>query len=166
MFPDWPSWVQEASPRLATWTHVVGASTSGNSITKTAITAGFDAGGASVETLAGDGWCEFSTSMANTDKMAGLTHAYTGAGFTGIDYAFYLSGGGTVAIYEAGVNVAILGVYVANDVFRIQIAGSTATYWQNGALVFTSVNAPTLPLFFQTSIFAPTADVSRVQFTP
>jgi hypothetical protein len=145
---------------------VVGCSTSGNSVTKTAITAGFDAGAASVETMTGSGYAQFSTTMAGTDKMAGLTHAYAGVGFAGIDYAFYLTGAGAISIYEGGVDVANLGAYAANDVFRVENVAGTILYLQNEAVIYTSAHAPTLPLFFQTSIFAPTANITGVTFYP
>jgi hypothetical protein len=144
-----------------TWTDVVGATASGNSLTKTAAT-GWNAGAASNETLAGDGNAQFTTAEANTDKMVGLSHADPATNQFAIDFAFYLSSGGDVDVYEDGTFAGNFGSYAANDTFQIQVAGTKVSYIHNGALAYRSTKTPTLPLLVGVALFTTGATVNNV----
>jgi hypothetical protein len=147
------------------WEDAVGVSFSGQSVTKTG-PSGWNAGAATVASLTGDGYAQFTTAEATTDKMVGLSHADPAQDQFAIDFALYLSSAAGVAVYEDGVWRTSPGAYAAGDVFRIQVAGSQVTYLQNGKLLYTSAKVPTHPLLFGAALYTPGATVNNVVVAP
>ena len=146
-----------------TWTDAVGVATAGNSLTKTGAT-GWNAGAASAETIAGDGYVEFTTGESTTAKMAGLSVGNAGQHHSDIDFAFYLKASGVVGVYEGGVQRdGNVGTYAAGDVFRVEVGGGEVTYALNGSVVYTSAVAPGSPLRVDTSLNTPGATISDVE---
>jgi len=146
------------------WMNVVGVTTSGNSLTKTAANGWGNAGAASVETLDGviDGYLEFSTSEATTYKMAGLSNGDTNQNYDDIDFAFYMMGDGTLRIWEAGQVVGTFGTYSAGDTLRIEVVNGVVRYLKNGALLHTSSRSPTFPLLVDTALWSTGATIDSV----
>jgi len=151
-----------AALTAVTWTDLVGASASGNDLTKTAPESSFNAGAVSVETLSGDGFVEFTTGESTTDKLAGLSVGNGGQGYADIDFAIRLNASGRASVYEGGVNVVGIGPYAAGDVFRVQVESGVVTYWRNGALKYTSTATPAFPLLVDTSLKTPGATINDV----
>lgn len=147
-----------------TWTDVVGCSTNGSSLTRTDPTYGWNAGAASVQTLSGNGYVEFTTAETPTYMMAGLVHTYEGPSYQTIDFAIYLTGDGYVVIYEDGTYVAVFGTYAVDDLFQVVVTGTQVTYLQNSNLLYTSHKTPTLPLLFAAALFEPGATANNVAF--
>jgi len=146
-----------------TWMNVVGAAAVDDDLSKTDTGTLWNAGAASVQTLAGDGYAEFTTGESTTQKMVGLSSGDAGQHYSDIDFALYLKGNGTFDIDEAGVQVvANAGTYAAGDLFRVQVLAGVVTYWKNGALVYTSTGAPVFPLLVDTSLRTPGATVYNV----
>jgi len=148
---------RSAPLRSVTWTDLVGVSASGNDLTKTAPETLWNAGAASVESLSGDGYVEFTTGEANTGKMAGLSSGNGGASAADIDFAIQLNDMGNVAVVEGGQNRGTFASYAAGDVFRVQVVGVQVTYWKNGQYLYTSAVAATLPLLVDSSLRTPGA---------
>jgi hypothetical protein len=150
----------------AAWTDVVGVTTVANSLTKTAADGWGDAAAASTQTLSGDGYVQFTTGENTTYKMAGLTHAVADAGYTTIDFAFYLLAGGGIEIWEGGQPInggQVFGTYAAGDIFKVQFTGgTTVTYLQNGNQLYASAQAPSSPLMFDTSLYSQGATINNV----
>ena len=147
-----------------TWMNAVRVTAVGNSLTRNAGVAAWNAGAASVETLASDGFVEFTTSENTRAKMAGLSNGDSGQGYADIDFAIYLKSTGNVAVYEGGVlRDGNLGPYVAGDLFRVEVLGDEVTYWQNGVLLYTSGLSPTFPLLVDTSLRNAGATIDDVQ---
>ncbi len=150
------------------WTNVVGATANGNDLTKpTTGAAGWNAGATSVQTLSGDGYVEFSTSEANTLKMAGLNANPSSNNYVEIDYAIALSATTNVRIYENGVainnpatNTVFFGTYAAGDIFRVAIENGAVKYYQNGTLLYTSSALPNYPLVLDVSLNTPGATIT------
>jgi hypothetical protein len=136
-------------------------SASGNDLVKTG-SVGWNAGAVTNETLAGDGYVEFTTGALGTAKAAGLSSGNGGQSPNDIDYAFYLTASGGLHVWEAGIDRGAFGVYVAGDVFRVQVLGGTVTYYRNGALLYTSAVLPTLPLLVDTSLNGVGATINDV----
>lgn len=153
---------ESAAVRPVTWTDVVGASASGNDLTKTAPETLWNAGAVSVESLSGDGYVEFTTGEANTGKMAGLSNGNGGTSATDIDFAILLNDMGNVAVVEGGQNRGTFATYVAGDLFRVQVVGTEVTYWKNGQFLYTSAVAASLPLLVDTSLRTPGATLLDV----
>lgn len=147
-----------------TWMNAVGVTTTGNSLSKTSSSTMWDAGAASVEAIAGDGYLEFTTGEASTAKMVGLSVGDGGVSWQDIDFAIHLKETGRVGVYEAGVlRGGNFTSYVAGDLFRIEVKGGVVTYARNGTVFYTSLVAPGSPLGVDTSLKTPGATVEGVQ---
>jgi hypothetical protein len=147
-----------------TWMNAVGVSTSGNSLTKSSSSTMWDAGAASVETIAGDGYVEFTTAEATTAKMVGLSVGDGGQGWQDIDFAIHLKETGRVGVYEGGVlRGGNFTDYTAGDVLRIDVQGGVVSYAKNGTVFYTSAVAPGSPLGVDTSLKTPGATINDVQ---
>ena len=150
---------------LAFWEQVVGASASGNDLTKTSPETTWQAGAVSAASLSGDGFVRFTTGENTTAKMAGLSSGNGNQGYADIDFGIMLNAAGTVSIREAGVLVGGFGTYDAGDVFRVQAEGGVVSYWRNGVLLHTSTGTPTFPLLVDTSLKTPGATIKDVRIT-
>ncbi|HEU5057096.1 MAG TPA: hypothetical protein VFU21_11250, partial [Kofleriaceae bacterium] len=117
-----PDEVGRASAALTpvTWTDTVRVRAVGNDLTKTAPETLWNAGAVSVESLNGDGFVEFTTGEATTDKMAGLSVGNRGQGYADIDFAIRLGATGAASVWEGGTRRAGMGAYAAGDVFRVE----------------------------------------------
>lgn len=143
------------------WQNEVGVSTVGNDMAKTG-GAGWNAGASTTDSLTTDGYAEFTSAEANTAKMAGLSNGDATRSYTEIDFAFYLRTNGQLQVYENGVNRGLVGTYVAGDVLRVEVNGTTVTYLKNGSLLYTSLDTPTLPLLLDTSLYTTGATIDDV----
>jgi len=146
-----------------TWTRVVGASVVDGFLTKTSGVKSWDAGASSVERFARDGFVEFTTLENTTSKLAGLTYVNHYEYDWDTRYAIHLKANGIVAIRERGdIRDGDVGPYQAGDVFRVQVVGGVVTYWQNGALLYTSSESPIRSLVFDCSLRTPGATIRDV----
>ncbi|MFM7016671.1 MAG: LamG-like jellyroll fold domain-containing protein [Bacteroidota bacterium] len=125
---------------------------SGNTITKK-LTAQWDAGAISANTVYNNGYFEFKAVEVNKNRMAGLSSSYTGASYANIDYAIYLQSNGTISIYEVGINRGVYGTYASNDIFRVAIDNNIVRYYKNGTIFFTSAIPAPGNLFVTASLF-------------
>ncbi len=102
----------------------------GNSLEKTGVgTGGFDAGGASVQTIAkGDGYVEFTAAQIDTARAAGLSVGDGADGdptLDGIGFAVRLSPARDVFIHESGVEQVsgnpnnVFATYASGDRIRV-----------------------------------------------
>lgn len=133
-----------------TWTSLVNTTVNGSTITKTGGVDGtWDAGAISSQTLAsGDGYTQVTINdNINDGRMFGLNHNNSTASHTDIDYAFYTANGGTLEIYENGSQKVSGLSYTLGDTLKVAVEGGVAKYYKNGALVYTSLQAPIYPLF-------------------
>jgi hypothetical protein len=112
----------------------------------------WDGGAASWNTVSNNGYFQFTASENTTNRMAGLSNAYTSSSYTTIQYAFYLVNGGSLHIYESGSDRGAFGTYTSGDVLKIAVENNVVKYYKNGALLRTSGVAPTLPLLVDVSI--------------
>jgi hypothetical protein len=87
----------------------------------------------------------------NTERMIGLSASDANANFTSIQFAFYLSNGGALRIYESGTDRGGFGAYSNGDILKIAVENNVVKYYRNTTVLFTSSVAPTLPLFVDVS---------------
>ena len=100
-----------AGAQAVVWTSLVGATASGNSLTKTAATGWGNAGAVSTQAIAsGDGYVEFTASETTTYRMLGLSNGNTNSNWDDIDYALY-EYAGQLQVYEAGTARGTFGTY-------------------------------------------------------
>jgi hypothetical protein len=146
-----------------TWTNLVGVTATGNDLIKSGGISAWNAGAVSVETLAGDGYVEFTTAETSTTKTAGLSNGDGGQDHADIDFAIRLRSNGSVGVYEAGVLRGSFGTYAPGDVFRVEVEAGVVTYRKNGALLTTSAVAPAFPLLVDTALLNPGATIADVE---
>jgi hypothetical protein len=154
----------EAQAVAVTWTNMVGVSATGNSLTKSISGAEWNAGAVSVETLAGDGFVEFTTGENTKNKMAGLSFGDAGQYFSDIDFALYLRSNGAVGVYEGGLLRGLnFTSYIPGDVFRVELHEGVVRYSVNGSAPFyTSGVAPNLPLLVDVSLHGVASTIQDV----
>src|SRR5689334_18406885 len=149
-----------------TWTNVVNATATGNTLTKTSGCNGCpDAGATSQQTItSGDGYVEFTVGALTGQRFAGLSHDNPGTGWQEIDFAFRLwgnAGPGNLDVEENGTYHNLSATYVVGDVLRVAIESGVVKYYQNGVLRYTSTIAPTYPLMVDTSLLDSNAAVNN-----
>jgi hypothetical protein len=125
---------------------------SGNSLTKIQSNGNWDGGAASLNTVANNGYFQFTVSEVNTYRAAGLSNVNANTHYNTIQYAFYLSNSGSLLITESGNSRGTFGTYLTNDVLKIAVELNTVKYYQNGNLLYVSLIAPTLPMLVDVSI--------------
>jgi hypothetical protein len=147
----------------AFWINVVGAVAMDNNLTNAAPTGDWD-GGASTrdKIMSGNGYVEFSTQENMLAKAFGLSSDDANTDFTDIDFAIHLRATGKVFVYEKGVQIAQFGMYVAGDVFRVEVVNNIVSYKKNGTPFFTSVLPPTFPLLGDAAFFSQNATLTNV----
>ncbi len=123
-----------------------------NNVTKVGNSTGWDAGGFSYNKVESGGFMQTIVAETNTSRMIGLNAVNTNVSYTDIDYALYLTSGGAIFIYENGSNKGNWGAYTTGDTMQIVVVGSTVRYMQNGNIIYSSINVPTLPLYVDYSI--------------
>ena len=149
-----------------TWTDLVGVSATVGGLSKTAPETLWNAGAVSVQTLAGDGFVEFTSDENTTDKQIGLSSGNGGPQHSDIDFAIRLKANGAAMVYEGGAALVAIGSYSPGIVFRVQAEDGVVTYWRNGVLKYTSALAPTFPLLVDTSLRTPGATLTDVKIEP
>jgi len=138
------------------WTNTVGVSVSGNSVTKTAGTTGWDAGASSVNVLQdGYGYVEFTIPDTGHNSMCGLGFGDASASYTDVEFAIHFQSGGGLFVYEAGSNRGQFGTYAAGDRMRVEVFHSTIRFRKSGVIFFTSTVVPRFPLRADLSLYNP-----------
>ena len=123
-----------------------------NNVTKVGNSTGWDAGGFSYNKVESGGFMQTVVAETNTARMIGLNAVNTNVSYSDIDFAFYLTSGGSIFIYENGTNQGNWGAYTTGDTMQIAVVGSTVRYMQNGNIIYSSINVPNLPLYVDYSI--------------
>jgi hypothetical protein len=143
----------EAQVRLTTdfWKTVTGCTVGSDSIYKTSATPGWNAGGSSMYALSGDGQLDFTVVHVADSVLGGLSHVDSGPSDLTVDFAFKVVAG-SWSVLESGTVKASGAGLVDTDSFTINVTSGVVTYLINGSLVYTSLIAPTFPLYFDSSI--------------
>jgi hypothetical protein len=132
-----------AQPSEVRWTNIVNAAATGSSLQKTAGCSGCsDAGATSIQRLGfSDGFVEF------VPASGGRLYAGLGPDTTSntdpalIDFAFSFWPDGGWDIRERNT-YRTEGRFASGDVFRVAVVSGVVKYYQNGALVYTSLVQP------------------------
>jgi hypothetical protein len=123
-----------------------------NNLTKIQSNFVWDGGAASWNTVANNGYLQFTATEDNRNRFVGLSNTNIDATEVTIQYAFYLVNNSTYSIRESGVNRGTFGTYAPGDIFRIGVEASVVKYYKGSTLVYISTIAPTLPLLVDVSI--------------
>ena len=145
-----------------TWTTLTGVTASGNSLTDIAAT-GTNTGAASTQRITfGDGYVEFTASETTTNRLLGLSNGNTDASYADVDFGIALGSGGTIYVFEKGVNRGSFGAYQSGNLFRVAVVGGVVKYSRNGTLFYTSTQTRTYPLLVDTWLYTQGATLNNV----
>ncbi|MFN8777056.1 MAG: arabinofuranosidase catalytic domain-containing protein, partial [Flavobacteriales bacterium] len=124
----------------------------GNSLLKIQSNGTWNGGAASFNTVANNGYLQFTATETNTARMVGLSNTNTNADWTAIQYVVYLRNDAQWEVRQSGGGALFTGPYAASDVFRIAVENNVVRYYQNNVLRYISLVTPTLPLLVDVSI--------------
>jgi hypothetical protein len=150
-----------AQTTAATWTNIVNAAATGSTLQKTGGCDGCeDAGASSEQSLAGDGFVEFTIGEMGTFWAAGLNQRNESTSISDIDFAFRFNGSGSADVLENGVYQSGGDTtYSAGDVFRITVAGGRVQYSKNGQFLRESTARPAVPLVLDATLGSMNASI-------
>jgi hypothetical protein len=104
---------------------------------------------------AGDGYVEMTVPAVVPYLVFGLTHANPDYSYTSIDFCILtFPTDNSLRVYEGGTQKANKGpgTLAPGDVLRVAVESGVVNYYRNGVLQYTSLAAPTYPLFFDCSL--------------
>ena len=153
--------VASAQTENVTWTDPVGATVTGNNLTKTAAT-GWNGGAISLQVVEFGGFAEFTATETNKGRMAGLSYGNTDQGYSDVDFAIYLQNNGQFQAYEAGAAKGTAAAYQSGDRFRVEATATAVRYRKNGVVFYTSAKVPALPLLVDTALYDTGATLTNV----
>jgi hypothetical protein len=155
----WAPLDASAQTEDVTWRAAVGATVSGNDLTKTAATAWGNSGASSLQSLESNGFVEFS---AGGTAMLGLSKGDTDQTYTDIDFAIFVWSG-VLYVYQSGSNMGSFGAVAPSDRFRVEVANGVVRYRKNGAVFYTSTLAARFPLLVDTALYSTGATLTDVR---
>lgn len=164
--------VRTYTPADVVWQNPVGVNVSDNNLTKNVRNNNWDGSGASSDRgFTGDGYTQFTASEVTSFRYIGLSHDTTHQ-WNQIDYGIYLAADNQLYIAENGTYKLswspgdINTWYTTGDTLKIVVTSNQVTYWKNGVNIYTSLIAPTYPLFVDTSFNTNGATVWNVKISP
>lgn len=139
-----------------TWRNLVGTSTTGSKLEKTASSGWGNAGAASQDVLhAGeDGYIEFDFDdlSSGANLLIGLSRIDHDTKYQSIRHAIQIAGT-TIRVYESGQQrLGTLGTASSGDVYTIARVGTTLTVKQNAVVLYSTTVDDNMDLFVDVSI--------------
>jgi alpha-tubulin suppressor-like RCC1 family protein len=145
-----------------TWIDIVGATASGNTLTKSSGDAGWNAGADSAQAIASlDGYVEVVASERTTHRIFGLSSGAASTDPATVDFGLLLASG-SLSVQEQGKLRVKLGAFAEGDRLRVAIEGGVVKYRRNGKLLYTSPVAPALPLVARGLLYSADATLAEV----
>jgi RHS repeat-associated protein len=141
--------------QAVSWTSGVNVSISGNSIQKTNSN-NWDGGAVSSSgqsITSGNGYVQAKVDSTQYNVMFGLSNGNSNQGYSDIDFAAHLQGGGALMVYEGGTYKGTFGTYAVNDIIKVAVESGQVKYYKNGSLFYTSAGDVSYPLLMDSSIY-------------
>jgi hypothetical protein len=110
---------------------------------------------------------EFKPSQTTAGIMVGLnSDPFTNQDYASIDAAWYVDGGGNLAIYESGTSAQAVGTYTTSTVLAITWDGASFRYYKDGALVRIGAGLGGATVFADASFHTPGGAINSLRFGP
>ncbi|TRX50873.1 RHS repeat-associated core domain-containing protein [Fulvivirga sp. M361] len=153
-------------PEHASFTDVVGVEVQGNSMVKTTLAAGYNAGAATVNTIPAnkEGWISMEV-IGDNYVLFGLSDVNTGTDYQSIDYALLTNPiDQRIVVYEGGTSRGIKAYYEEGDILKVAREGETIRYYRNEQELHTSTLSSTSALIGDFSLYNQGDRINNVQF--
>lgn len=154
-------------PEDVVWTSDVNVSVSGNTITKNAGGAAWNAGAVSTKSIkqGRNGYIEWKAEdYGSYSKLAGLSYGDTNQSDTDVDFSWYQQWDGALGAYESNLgSLLYTGTWANGDMLRIGVVDGVVHFWQNNDLRAVGTVAPTFPLLMDTSIYSVGATIAEAR---
>lgn len=134
------------------------------SLVRSAAVGGWTEGASSTATAAGDCSVEWTVISLTWASLAGLSESDPDTNYATIKYGMYFAGGGTVGVYEEGVNKGDFGAIALGDRMAVRRTGTTITYEKNGAVLYTSLTTSGNPLLVDVSLHTASSAIRGIRF--
>jgi len=149
------------------WMNTANVAVRGNGLQKSGGCEGCDdAVATSRQTIAANGYVEFTVGESYTFWMAGLDQRPGTGHWNDIDYAFRFNGNDSADVMERGAYRGGDSYYQAGDRFRIAVADGRVRYMHNDATVFESPEVTRGPLTFKVVLGSMGASIRNVMIEP
>lgn len=128
-------------------------------------TAGWNAGFYSVQPITGGCRLTFVVPVAGEDAFIGLnTDPATDAGFSGVDFGWYVGASGQYQVYESGSQKTAGTGYVLGTPLTIEYDGVAVRYWYGNTLERQVAAPPGLQLYVDGSLNTAGAKITGIDF--
>jgi hypothetical protein len=98
---------------------LVNTEASTNNLSKIQSNGNWDGGAASWNTVANNGYFQFTATETNASRMVGLSTTNTNSNFNTIQFAWFLRNDGVAEIYESGNSRGTFGAYANGNINKI-----------------------------------------------
>jgi CSLREA domain-containing protein len=144
-----------AEMRAVTWSELVNADVTGDVLSKTTSTSGYDAGAVSQYQITGDGGVEYTVAAGGDYRWIGLSVDNLDASNSDIEYGILLNAtNGYLGIYEYGdPNFKYSVAYQTGDNLKVYRVGNVIQYAINGVVAYTSTVTTTANLKVDVSLY-------------
>jgi RHS repeat-associated protein len=95
----------------------------------------------------------------NNHRMFGLGNTNQSVSQADIEYGLHLADNGTLEVLESGTIRGSVGSYSVGDVLKVVVKSGIVKYYRNGTLLYTSGVTPSYPLYLDTSLDTPGANL-------
>ena len=152
--------ILEAPGTPVAWTDLSEVTASGSQLTKlSSAPVTWTSGAVSTAAIAsGNGWVETTFMDASSMRILGLSNGNSSPASDDVDFGLMMWGG-TLQIYERGVQKFGGLALSQGDRVRVSVEGGVVKYSRDGVWVYTSTLAPTYPLLVDTSILTPGSQI-------
>ncbi|MBK6475763.1 MAG: T9SS type A sorting domain-containing protein [Flavobacteriales bacterium] len=137
--------------------------TSGNTITKASSSGVWDGNAFSWQSIGDNGYMETTAQETTTIRAVGISSVDANASYSTIQFGFVLNTAGVLRVVENGGANLVFTIYSTGDVLRIAIDNGKVRYYQNGVVLYTSSQAPVMPLYADVSTYDIGATVANVK---
>ncbi|UCV01143.1 hypothetical protein [Acidovorax radicis] len=113
---------------------------------------GWNAGARSIAELSGNGAATFLVPSAS-GAVVGFNDVDEDSGYLSIEHGLYFQNE-TFRVIELGVLKGSDATFLKTDTFKIERVGDQVRYYQNDALIYTSLEPSTRPVFLDVSLYS------------
>lgn len=155
--PDGSIYPIDNTASTVEYTNLVGSAVDANNRLYWVTGANYAAGATSKKAIGSTGQVglqgvlEFMSGGTAGGFVAGVGSTNPNASYTSMKHAFWCQNGGSLKVFEGGVNRGTFGTWNSTSILKIEVYNDHAKYYRNEALIYTGVGVPAFPCFMDVS---------------